>query len=348
MAENTNPLTPQQLEEIVRAVKKQGGKISLMVTGETGTGKSTLINNFLGLTDPSNAVGLDDAIRGAREGDDGESVTESVRSFKAEKNGIEITCFDTPGFEDTNKISPETIIAQMSAETNKIFDLLLFCIKYEIGMRVKDCHSRMIREITKAFKSDIWQRAVFVITMVNTMRPSVTKRQHTTKLENIGNQLRKTLRDNGVPDDIALNVHLVTAGLEKGILPHETIEWTAKLFGHCFIRVDKDAMRSLLQIRYNEKKLKKVVKYLAGIGGGIVLGAGAGAGIGTAIGLLGGPAGAAVGLILGAIIGAGVIVGATAGGTAGTLMSYKIINLIAKCDEETEREIEERVSGSVQ
>ena len=341
MAENTNPLTPQQLEEIVRAVKKQGGKISLMVIGETGTGKSTLINNFLGLTDPSNAVGLDDAIRGAREGDDGESVTESIRSFKAEKNGIEITCFDTPGFEDTNKISPETIIAKMSAETNKIFDLLLFCIKYEIGMRVKDCHSRMIRDITKAFKSDIWQRAVFVITMVNTMRPSVTERQHTTKLENIGNQLRNILRDNGVPDDIALNVPLVTAGLEKGILPHETIEWTANLFGHSFIRVDKDAMRSLLQIRY--KNLKKVVKYLAGIGGGIVLGAGAGAGIGTAIGLLGGPAGAAVGLILGAIIGAGVIVGATAGGIAGTLIS-----LIVKCDEETQREIEERVSGSVQ
>ena len=340
MAENTNPLTPQQLDTIVKALKERGGDISLMVAGETGAGKSTLINSFLGLKDPSNGVDLDDAVRGAREGDDVESVTESVSSYKAEKNGIEIRCFDTPGFEDTSKISPGTIIAQMSVETNKKLDLLLYCIKYEIGMRVKDRHRRMIHEITRAFKNEIWQKAVLVLTMVNTTLPSVSERQHTTKLENISNQLRDILRENGVPDDIVSNVPLVTAGLEKGKLPYETIEWTAKLFGHCIIRVNQDAMRSLLQIRYNEKKMKKVLKYIVGSGGGIIVGAGLGAGIGTAIGMCGGPPGGAVGLILGAIIGAGIIVGATAGGTTGTLITYKIIDLIAKCDEETQREIE--------
>ena len=149
MAENTNPPTQQQLKEIVKALQERGGKISLMVAGKTGTGKSTLINSFLGL-DHDNG--------GAREGDDGESVTERVEPYKAEKNEITIECWDTPGFEDTTNHSTVKIIAQMSVKTNG--KLLLYCIKYEIGGRVDDSHRRMIKEITLAYKSDIWQRAV--------------------------------------------------------------------------------------------------------------------------------------------------------------------------------------------
>ena len=65
MVENTNPqqqeehpLTPQKQEELEKALQEKGGKVSLMVAGKTGTGKSTLINGLLDLTDPNNAVGL--------------------------------------------------------------------------------------------------------------------------------------------------------------------------------------------------------------------------------------------------------------------------------------------------
>ena len=236
MAENTNPLIPQQ-QALVKALQEKGGKISLMVAGKTGTGKSSLINSLLGL----------DHDIGAREGDDGKIVTESVSSYKAEKNGIVIECWDTPGFQDTE--STEKIIAQMSVKTEEKLDLLLYCIMYGIGGRVDDGQTRMIREMTQAFKSDIWQRAVFVMTMVNTMHPSVTKDKHISKLKNIGTQLRETLRENGVPDDIALNVPLVTAGYEEGILPHETIEWTAKLFGHCLDRLNSEGPIKLTRKR---------------------------------------------------------------------------------------------------
>ena len=55
------------------------------------------------------------------------------------------------------------------------------------------------------------------MTMVNTTLSSVSEQQHKRKLENIRNQLRETLRENGVPDDIALNVPLVTAGARQEI-----------------------------------------------------------------------------------------------------------------------------------
>ena len=285
MAENTDPLPPQQqLDDIVRALQERGGNISLMVAGETGTGKSTLINTLLGLKDPNNLIGLDDDIGGSG-GDDGVSETKSVSLYEGERNEIIIKCWDTPGLEDTRKHSYAKIIAQMSVKTNGKLDLLLYCIKYEIGMRVKDAHIRMIHEITKAFKSDIWQRAVFVMTMVNTMLPSVTEQQHKRKLENIRNQLRDILRENGVPDDIASHVPLVTAGLEKGNLPHETTEWTAKLFGQC---VDKNVKPSLLKIRYEKIYLAKMIRVISG-GVAATAGAGIGAGVGAIAGGIGGP-----------------------------------------------------------
>ena len=380
MAENTNPLTQQQQKEIVKELQKRGGNISLMVAGKTGTGKSTLINSFLGL-DHDNG--------GAREGDEGMSVTKSVSSYKAEKNGVVIECWDTLGFEDTTNHSTAKIIAQMSVKTNEKMDLLLYCMKYEIGMRVDDGHRRIIREITMAFKNDIWKRAVFVMTMVNIVLPSVSEHQRKTKLETIGNKLRDSLRENGVPDQIASNVPLVTAGYEEGILPHETTEWTAKLLGHCLARVDTKATLLLLKIRYKKKFLTKIIRSMAkaaeqrpgagtgvgagvdagvgagvdagetivagglvGAGGGIVAGglagAGAGATIGALIGAFGGPPGAAVGVSGGAIIGAiagasgGAVFGGSVGGVAisGWILASKIGSWIEKFDKEVHRDME--------
>ena len=143
-----------------------------------------------------------------------------------------------------------------------------------------------------------------VMTMVNTMLPSVSKQKHTTKLNNIEKQLRDVLRENGVPDNIALNVPLVPAGYEDEILQYEKRKWMANLFGQCLARVDKTVVVSLLQIRYKTKFLTKIT--------GLIIGAGAvgtGAELGALIGVIGGPVGA----------GAGAIIGAVAGGVAGAV-----------------------------
>ena len=348
--------TEEEKTEVLKAIEDKEGekKLTFMVAGKTGAGKSTLINSFLGLRDPTQNSDVEDAERGAVEGDTGLPTTSEVESFSNKKNGIIIEVWDTPGFEDRGENPSERIFAQMITRIRENLDLMVFCMKFETGGRVEESHRRIMTDITRIFKPSIWENAVIVMTMVNrmdTIRTEDAYRDgHKKKLENIENELKRILKEIGVPEDVADSVPFVTAGKEREVLPHEDVEWSAKLFGHCLCKISKRKIPVLLRARYQITESSKMGRILAAIGigttAGAAGGAGAGAGLGAAIGAFFGSIIPGLGTLAGAV--SGGYIGGVAGIAVGPLAGASLGYIIARIDQSEEKKVESAVKKDLE
>ena len=93
--------------------------VSILVTGKTGSGKSTPIKGILGL----NVEG----VRQAEEGHDLDPCTATVETYHANKDKIAATVWDSPGLQDGRKNERE-YLKQMKEKCYKR-DLTIYCIK---------------------------------------------------------------------------------------------------------------------------------------------------------------------------------------------------------------------------
>ena len=115
-------------EEILEAIQgwnekaERSDPVVLVLAGKTGVGKSTLLNNFLGLSKEKKAESKRS----------GKSVTTKVNEYKKVINGIAVKIIDTPGLEaaDLTEMESKETIAMLSAFTDGKADLLLYCAIY--------------------------------------------------------------------------------------------------------------------------------------------------------------------------------------------------------------------------
>ena len=81
-------------------VGRNCGVFGILVIGETGAGKSTLVNNLLG----KNVAPV---------GSDTESMTPSIVEYSGEVNGMPVVLYDTPGLEDSRCDANEQNLKQI-------------------------------------------------------------------------------------------------------------------------------------------------------------------------------------------------------------------------------------------
>ena len=285
-----------------------------MICGLGGVGKSTLINRLLQLRPDE---------KWAKEGRKGSATTSIVSKFeRTTERGIKVCLFDTPGFDDVD-MSNEEIIAMMENETEKRLDMVFYCISLDGPARVQRSDVQAITIMTQVFSSDIWTKAVIVLTFANELERKVNsevKYKETTT--SVREKVQQVLRKNAhVSEEIIGQLPIVTAGHTEPILKYEAEEcqavggWDNRLFLQALKQVEPEALPALFEVRWSLKDLGAALG--GGGGGGVVVG-GAGAGVGALCGAPLGPVGAGVGALIGGDIGAGV--GALGGAGVGLLI----------------------------
>lgn len=132
----------------------KSNSVRILVTGKTGTGKSSLVNSVLGK-------------QVAVVGQTLNPQTSEVSSFETKIKGIKVIVWDSPGLQDGLE-NEKLYLEDIKKKCSDKIDLLLYCIamdspRFFTGSR--DIESMV--KLTDALGKGIWKNAVVVLTCAN-------------------------------------------------------------------------------------------------------------------------------------------------------------------------------------
>jgi predicted GTPase len=247
----------------------EGRQLRVLISGLGGVGKSTLINQLLGLE---------------KDGHDGEEAKEGrgeattlivSKHERTTKQGMKVCIFDSPGFGDLD-IEDDDIIAMMEHETEKNLDVVFYCISLSGPCRVQREDAQAIKIMTRAFSANIWRRAVIVLTFANELEAKVAnKAEYQTTITQIQEKVRQVLRkDPLISEEIITQLPIVTAGHSDPILKYEAEEckslgWDNRLFLKVLEQIDPAVALTLFEARHNWKSLVVTSAAASVVGTGI-------------------------------------------------------------------------------
>ena len=127
--------------------------------------------------------------------------------------------------------------------------------------RVTEQDKQTVHAFTQSLGSLFWQRTCFVLTYANNVENS--RSNHTTaeyfadRKERIRAAYSKVLKEEGVPDDVVMNIPFIPAGhhpWSTNYILHDGKNWISEFWHACFARINavrqqqKDQYRSTLVI----------------------------------------------------------------------------------------------------
>ena len=311
----------EELKDLVR--KWEGAKkdLTMVTAGKPGVGKSTVINNLLGLEGDKAA----EAKFGA------ESVTKIVDHYDGKKYRITVRIFDTPGLEakDIGSEQEQKALATLSLLTK--VDLMLYCISL-VGGRIPKDDQRIVEKLTNTFGAEIWKHTILVLTHGDVVLQSTgpTTDEYRKTLNSFTEKFGVLLKNTGVHDvpvKSILNIgpdFIVSKPEIVGVPVGQRIEkppdsWAPLLFKEIVKRCNIDAIPALLVLTgITPQSIDEVLKITEGVLEGVLEGVAVSLNVGNISAFLGIVVGGVLGGVAGSSAGGvGVIPGAAAGAEVG-------------------------------
>ena len=209
-------------------------KVSILVTGIGGCGKSTLVNSILGQGNLQ-----------AKEGWSFSRCTTEVKTYLARKGNVEVTIWDTPGL----RVYQEEYYLQQMQQKCSTRDITLFCIKaLPLQRFVRGPVVLAMKELTRTFGKDFWKTTIIVLTFTNIVYALHWEREDLSLREKFNREIQRwkcilpeiLIKDIEVPEEIVKSVPMVPAGHYKlPDLPGCRF-WFSNLWFHIVIKLTKE------------------------------------------------------------------------------------------------------------
>ena len=233
-----------EAKEKLQMLIDESRTLSILFTGKTGVGKSSLANALVGR-------------EVSPEGETLDPKTVDVFNYNADIAGVDVTIWDCPGLQDGT--TNESQYLKKMATKCKALDLVLYCTRMD-DTRIRDEDYETIKTLTRAFGEAIWENAVFTLTFANKVKKAVRSRSQATaapvdqkefflsRLSQWDSKLKEALEKAGVSHKTVSKTVVVPVGYQDDLCLPDRDDWLSKFWLACLRRINKRATLALLKI----------------------------------------------------------------------------------------------------
>ena len=242
--------------EKVKEIFGSSTSLKIMLVGEPGIGKSTLINGILGkevakVSEPGEVTE--------------KGVTRKLTEYVAEEGSVSITLWDTPGLLDESG-DPEKVLADIKKIcTSSSIDLVYFCINMTSARCIKGGKVKTaIDRFTETVGRDIWGNTIIILTKANSVISELldvtdndykkTEKGYQRKLSDWKSIINKTL------DLDTDQIPVIPAGIasKPKILKTDKEYWLSVLWEETYKRMKREGARVSL-VKLNIRRLQEEI-----------------------------------------------------------------------------------------